>query len=200
MIPHFESAVRAVDEAGEDAFDAVRRLGLPHLFLVNADNRIPNLAGNDWLMGPLHSNPLVFGLRHQLLGFVGEGPTFALDHVPDIGFVAEHDLDGVLVPQVVDAAGVGAALALVVQLTGRLDALRVEDDGNLSERHAGGPHCKNAADHGRGLLVDDEAVLVGGVSLVAVGSMGSHVFPAFRAGFLHRLNLFACIPAVKFVK
>ena len=90
MIPHFESAVRAVDEAGENAFDAVRRLGLPHLFLVNADNRIPNLAGDDRLMGPLHSNPLVLGLCHQLLGFIGEGPAFALDHVPDIGFIAEH--------------------------------------------------------------------------------------------------------------
>jgi hypothetical protein len=56
----------------------------------------------------------------------------------------------------------GAALALVVQLTGRLDALRIEGDCNLSEHHTKGPHCKNAADHGRGLLIDDEAVLSAG--------------------------------------
>ena len=151
-------------------------------------------------MGPLHANPLVFGFRYRLFGFVGEGAAFALDHVADIGFVADHHLNSAFVPQVVDTAGVGAALALIVQLTGRLDTLGVQGGGDLSERHAGGPHSKNTADQRRGFLVNDEMVLVQRVTLVADGRICTHVLPVLGAGFFDRFHLFTCVPAVKLVK
>jgi len=101
---------------------------------------------------------------------------------------------------VVDAAGIGAALALIVQLTGRLDALVVEGGGDFSEGSAGGPHSEHTADQGRGFLVNDEMVLVLGVPLVAVGRVGAHVFPALRAGFLDGFHFLAGVTAVKLVE
>ena len=174
------------------------RLAYP--FLVDSHHRVPNPTGDDRLMGALHTNPVLFGFAHQLFGFVGERPAFALDHVANVGFVAKHHLHGAFVPQMVDAAGIAAALTLVVQFTGRLDALGVEGGGNFSECGAGGTHSEHTADQGGGFLVDDEMVLIQRVSLVAIGRIGSHVFPVLRTGFFDGFHLFAGITAVKLIK
>ena len=100
----------------------------------------------------------------------------------------------------VDVARVAAPLALVVERTGRQNALLVERDGDGTEANAGGAHGEDAAHSRGGFLVDDKVVLILRVALVAVGRVGSHELAAFRAGPLDRLDLLGGVPAVKLVK
>ena len=200
LVAHFETAVRAVNKARENTPDAIGGIGFAYPFLVDGHHRVPNLTGDDRLMGALHTNPVLFGFAHQLFGLVGERPAFALDHVANVGFVAEHHLHGAFVPQMIDAAGIAAALALVIQLSGRLDALGVEGGGDFSECGARGPHSKHTADQRGSFLVNNEMVLVQRVPLVAVGRMGAHVFSVFRTGFFDGFHFFAGVTAVKLVE
>ena len=200
VVAHLEAAVCAVDNAGENAADAVRGRRLAHLLFVDADHGIPDLAGDDGFVGSLHPYPFLLRLVDELSGLIGQSAGFALHHVPDVDLTADESFDGGFRPLVVDVARVAAPLALIVERTGWQNALLVERDGDGTEAHAGGAHGKNAA-HGRGgFLVDDKVVLILRVALVAVGGVGSHELAAFRAGSFDRLDLLGGVPAVKLVK
>ena len=125
MVSHFETTIRAVNQTSENTLDAVRGFGLPHPLLVDADHRIPNFTGDNRLMGPLHTNPFFFRLCYQLLGFVGDRAVFALDHVADINLILDYHRNSGAIPQVIDTAGIAAALPLIVQLTGWLNTFGI---------------------------------------------------------------------------
>ena len=147
-------------------------------------------------MGSLHPYPFLLRLVDELSGLVGQRAGFALHHVPDVDLAA----DGGFRAFVVDVARVATPLALIVERTGRQNALLVERDGDGAEACAGGAHGEDAAHHGCGFLVDDKVVLILRVALVAVGGVGSHELAAFRAGSFDRLDLLGGVPAVKLVK
>ena len=200
VVTHLEATVGAVDKAGENALDAVRRGGFPYLLLVDADHRIPHLAGDDRLMRTFYPDPFFLRLIYQPAVLVGYGAGLALHHIPDVDLAADELLHRLVCPFAVDIAGIALSLALVVECSGGGDALLVERHGNRMKTEAGCPHCEDPAHDGHCFLVDDEVVLILRVSLVPIGGVCTHEFPVLGAGFFYSLDLLAGIAAIKFVK
>ncbi len=198
--PHFETAVGAVDKAGENTFSACGGGRLPHLLLVNADNRVPHIAGNDCFVGLFHPYPFILRLGYKLAGFIGKRPVLALYHISNINLISENNLDCGIGPLMVDITRVALPFAPIVQHSGRLNACFIKHNGDGTEPHALAAHGENPAHNQRGFLVDHKMMLIRRVALVAVGGIGSHEFSVLRTRFFYGLDLLAGIPAVKLVK
>ena len=168
--------------------------------MSNADSGIPDLAGDQRLMGPLHSYPVLLRLGFQLPGFIGQCARFSLDHVADIDLARKDFSYRSAYPFLTDLAGNILPLPLVIQRPGRCDAVLVQSVSDLTERSACRPHVKDMAHDRRGFFINDEVVLICGVPFVSEGWISPHEFPVFRTGFFDRLDLFAGISTVKLVK
>ena len=151
-------------------------------------------------MGPFHTNPFFLRLTHEFTGFIRQRSGLSLNHVADINLAADNVFHRLVCPFVVDPARIGLSLALVVQHTGGRDAFLIQHNGDSMKPCSGCPHLEDTAHNRGGVLVDHQMVLIRWVPLIAVGGIGSHEFAVFGTGFFDRLDLLACIAAIKFVK
>ncbi len=151
-------------------------------------------------MGSLHSYPVLLRLGFQFSGFVGQCAGFPLNHVADIDLACKDSSYRSSYPFLTDLTGNILPLPLVIQRPRRRDAVLVQLVGDLAERSACRPHVKDMAHDGRGFFINDEVVFIHRVPFVSEGGISPHEFPVFRTGFFDRLDLFAGISTVKFVK
>ena len=92
------------------------------------------------------------------------------------------------------------AQTLVIQSARRQDIFTVQNTGDSGIALPGGSQLKYPAHHRGGFLINHKAVLILRAAQITVGRVGAHKHTVFRTGSLYRLNLFAGIPAVKFIK
>ena len=145
-------------------------------------------------MSTFHTNPFILRFGDLLPVLIRYGAVFALYHIADVDLILAYHLDGFTRPQMIDVPYIRGAFPLIVQCSGRRNVILVQQNRNRAERHAGCPEGKDSADGRSRFFINEKMMLVGRVTHIAVGRIGSHVFAVLSAGFLDCLDLLGGIP------